>query len=96
MEFAFDARTEEYRENLWKRILRGHANHMELYLAETVFGPRKQQVEVSGDVDLVARLAGWPQAPAARGDDRVDNVLRQPASRATRIGCPCSCLSSGC
>jgi hypothetical protein len=43
----------EYRENLWKRILRGHANHMELYLAETVFGPRKPPVEASGGLDLV-------------------------------------------
>lgn len=46
----------EYRENLWRRILRGHANHMELYLAETVFGPRKQQIEVSRGLDLIARV----------------------------------------
>jgi hypothetical protein len=48
--------SEDYRESRWKRILRGHANHMEIYLAATILGPRKQQVEVSGGLDLVARL----------------------------------------
>jgi hypothetical protein len=48
--------SEAYRENVWRRILRGHANHMELYLAETILGPRRRQIDVSGDLDLVARL----------------------------------------
>ena len=48
--------SEEYRESARRRILAGRASHLEALFHEATVLPRKQEVHVTGSLDLVARL----------------------------------------
>lgn len=48
--------SDEYRENLKRRILLGRAPHMESYLAQLVFGKPKDIVEQTGELVIRCEL----------------------------------------
>ena len=50
--------SEEYRQNLWRRIAGGRASHMETFLATKIFGAPKQNLDLTGEVTLRWKARG--------------------------------------
>lgn len=48
--------SEDYRNNLWQRITRGRAPHMEGYIAQLCIGKPTDKLEVSADNSVIEAL----------------------------------------